>query len=105
MVKNLPAGDTRDAGLIPESGRSPEEGNGDPLQYSCMGNPMNRGAWWATVHGSQELDMTQQLNNKNHIFRDCINCFTWINSLKYHRMTSNIIAPFRLLGNLNLRGV
>jgi len=44
VVKNLPAGDTRDAGLIPELGRSPEEGNGEPFQYSCMRNPMNRGA-------------------------------------------------------------
>ena len=50
MVKNQPAtaGDTGDAGSIPESGRSPGEGNGNPLQYSCLGNPMGRGAWWAT---------------------------------------------------------
>ena len=40
-----------DPGLIPGSGSSPGEGNGNPLQYSCLGNPMNRGAWWATVHG------------------------------------------------------
>ena len=40
-----------DPGLIPGSGRSPGEGNGNPLQYSCLGNPMDRGAWWATVHG------------------------------------------------------
>ena len=47
MVKNLPAnaGDTRDVGLIPESGRSPGGGNGNPLQYSYLGNPMGRGAW------------------------------------------------------------
>ena len=53
MVKNLPdnAGDIRDVGLIPVSGRSPGEGNGTPLQYSCLENPMDRGAWWATVHG------------------------------------------------------
>ena len=38
-------------GSIPGSGRSPGEGNGNPLQYSCLGNPMDRGAWWATVHG------------------------------------------------------
>ena len=42
---------TRDAGSVPGSGRSPEEGNGNPLQYSCLDNPMDRGAWWATVHG------------------------------------------------------
>ena len=42
---------SRDPGSIPGSGRSPGEGNGNPLQYSCLENPMDRGAWWATVHG------------------------------------------------------
>ena len=42
---------TGDLGSIPWSGRSPGEGNGNPLHYSCLENPMNRGAWWATVHG------------------------------------------------------
>ena len=53
VVKNLPAkaGDRRNAGLIPGSGRSPGERHGNPLQYSCLGNPMDRGAWQATVHG------------------------------------------------------
>ena len=53
VVKNLPAnaGDTRDTGSIPGLGRSPGGGNGNPLQYSCLENPMDRGAWWATVHG------------------------------------------------------
>ena len=41
----------RDSGLIPGSGRSPGEGTGNPLQYSCLENPMDREAWWATVHG------------------------------------------------------
>ena len=52
VVKNLPAntGDARDVGLIPELGRSPGEGNGNPLQYCYLENPMNRWAWWATVH-------------------------------------------------------
>ena len=52
-VKNLPAnaGDTRDMGLIPGSGRSPEGGHSSPLQYSCLENPTDRGAWLATVHG------------------------------------------------------
>ena len=63
MVKNLPAS-AGDPGLIPESGRSPEEGNGNPLQYFCLGNPMDRGAWWSTVSGvAKESDMTGQLNN------------------------------------------
>ena len=53
MVKNTPAnaGDIRDVGLIPGSGKSPGEGHGNPLQYSCLENPMDRGAWWAVVHG------------------------------------------------------
>ena len=45
------AGDTGDAGLISGSGRSLGDGNGNPLQYSCLGNPMDRGAWQARVHG------------------------------------------------------
>ena len=49
MVKNVPA-NAGDMGLIPGSGRSPGEGNGNPLQYSCLENLMDRGAWWATVH-------------------------------------------------------
>jgi len=51
MVKNLPAnaGDIRDVGLIPGSGRSPGEGHGNPLQYCCLENPMDRGAWRVTV--------------------------------------------------------
>ena len=44
-----------DLGLIPGLGRSPREGKGNPLQYSCLGNPMDRGAWWATVHGVTKL--------------------------------------------------
>ena len=52
-VKNLPAnaGDIRDTGLIPGLGRSPVEENGNPLQYSCLENPMDRGAWCTVVHG------------------------------------------------------
>ena len=53
VVKNLlaNAGDTGDAGSIPQSGRSPEGGHGNPLQCSCLENPTDRGAWWAIVHG------------------------------------------------------
>ena len=52
LVENPPANarDVRDRGLIPGSGRSPGGGNGNPLQYSCLENPMDRGAWWAMVH-------------------------------------------------------
>ena len=53
MVKNLSAnaGDTGDVGLIPGLGRCSGGGNGNPLRYSFLGNPKDRGAWWATVHG------------------------------------------------------
>ena len=53
VVRNLPGG-SLDMGSVPGSGRSPGEGNGNPLQYSCLGNPMDREAWWATVHWSQK---------------------------------------------------
>ena len=66
VIKNPPAsaGDARDAGSNPESGRSPGIGNGNPLQYSCLENPVDRGAWWATAH---EVTKSQsQLSNGAH---------------------------------------
>jgi len=61
LVKNLPAnaGDVRDAGLIPELGRSSRERNGNPLLYSCLLSPMARGAWQGTFHRVAELDLTE----------------------------------------------
>ena len=66
MVKNPPtnAGDTRDVGLIPGLGRSPGEGNGNPLQYSFLENSMDRGAWQATVH--RVAKSQTQLNDGVH---------------------------------------
>ena len=57
MIKNPPAdeGDARDVGFIPGSGRSPGAGNGNPLQYSCLGNPMDRGAQQVSVHGVAKI--------------------------------------------------
>ena len=64
VVKNLSAnaGDVRGASCIPESGRSYEGGHGNPCQYSCLGNPMDRGAWWPTMHrGCKNLDHWSKL--------------------------------------------
>ena len=61
VIKNMPAnaGDIRDPGSVPESGRSPGGGNGSPFQYSCQENPMDRGAWRAMVHRVTKSDTTE----------------------------------------------
>ena len=71
VVKNPPSyvGDVRDAGSISELGRSPGEGNGNPLRYSFLENPMDRGAWWATVHG-----VAQSQANQRDLARTGIEC-------------------------------
>ena len=69
FVKNLPA-NSGDTGSIPGSGRSSGEGNGNPLQYSCLGNPMDRGAWQATVHGGHknvELDLASKQQHEKEL--------------------------------------
>ena len=68
MVKNSPAsaGDVRDASLIPGPGRSPGEGNGNPLQYYCLENPIDRRTWWATVHSiAKSWTYLKQLSKHN----------------------------------------
>ena len=66
VMKNPPAS-TGDAGSIPGLGGSPGGGNGNPLQYSCLGNPMDRGAWWATVHGiTKESDTMKDKSPHTH---------------------------------------
>ena len=66
MGKNLPA-NAGNVGLIPGPGRSPGEGNDNPFQYTCLGNPMDTGTWWATVHGVTELDTTKQVSTHAHL--------------------------------------
>ena len=68
VVKNLPsdAGESRDTDSIPELGRSPGVKHGNPLQYSCLENPMDRGAWWATVHQGVAKSQTQ-LGNRHGV--------------------------------------
>ena len=71
VVKNSPpsTGDVRDMGSIPGSGRSPGEGHGNPLQYSCPENLKDRGAWWATVHGVTKSWTLPSTYKTNIIFR------------------------------------
>ena len=68
MVKNLPAnaGDIRDAGLFPGSGRSPEGGHGNPLHCSCLENPVDRGAGRATIYNVAESHMTEATYARTH---------------------------------------
>ena len=66
VIKNLPA-NAGDVGLIPGLGRSPGERNSNPVQYSCLENPMYKGAWWATVHEvAKDSDLTYQMNNNSN---------------------------------------
>ena len=87
MVKNPPA-DAGDASLIPGLGRSPGEGNGNPLQYSSLDNPMDREAWQATVCGiSKELDTTYQVKS---------NCYTCAHSPWWSQsQVENYLSPLK----------
>ena len=80
VVKNLLA-NKGDTGLISMSGKSPGEGNGNPLQYSCLENPMDRGAWWAIVHeiprvGHELVTKTPLTNNKELVNRETVYQFS-----------------------------
>ena len=75
-----------DLGLIPGSGRAPGEGSGNPLQYSCLGNHMDRRTWWVTVCGvAKELDITWGLNNNTKDIETFLNISQWLYSLWSHR--------------------
>ena len=86
MVKNPPANarDVRDSGSIPGSGRSPGGGNGNPLQYSCLENPMNRGAWQATVQRiAKSQTQLKQLSTQTHNTKDFEIFVSYRPSLKF----------------------
>ena len=76
-----PACNVGDSGSIPGSGISPGEGNGNPLQYSCLENPLNRRAWWATVHGVAKSQT--QLSNKHNTIRQSQTNFLQMEKVDY----------------------
>ena len=85
------AGDTGDAAVVPGLGRCPGEGNGNPLQYSCLENPKDRGDWWPTVSGGhKELDMTEQLSTINYTLNNIIYLSYIMLILSRHKKKSKI---------------
>ena len=91
-VVKIPPANTGDSGSIPGLGRAPELGNGNPLQYSCLGNPMDREAWWATVHGHckrarHNLVTKQQQIGNNHLISLCFSFLTYDVSNNYTGFT------------------
>ena len=88
MVKNSPA-NAGDRNSISGSGRFPEGGNGNPLQYSCRGNPMDRGAWQAIVHGvTKSHDLVTKEQNNNIVVLGCF-CKSASSSRKFIGKTFN----------------
>ena len=94
VVKNPPANaeDPRNAGLIPGLGRSPGGGHGNPLQYSCLGNPVDRGAWWATVHGVTKSQTW--LSEWTELNWNCLKYTHWIMISDSTNMTKITPPPF-----------
>ena len=87
VVKN-PLANAGDTGLIPGSGRSPEEENGNPLQYSCLGNPMDRGAWQATVHRVATFRQDLAIKQLQKRRKDTSSILTGGNEREGHSCTS-----------------
>ena len=111
MVKNPPAnaGDARDLGSTPGSGRSPGEGNGNPLQYSCLENPVDRGAWWAAVCGvAQSRTWLKRLSSssqyfclKNSMDRGASWATVWVTK-RHNWATNTHISQFSSLSHVQL---
>ena len=87
-----------DLGLIPGLGRSPGEGNGSPLQYSCLENSMDRGAWWA-LWGRKELDMTEWLTLKRGTFTLKLNTFHILFTWLWQSFISKTLQQFRSISS------
>ena len=107
MVKNLPAseGDLRDMGLIPGSGRSPGGGHGNPLQYSCLENPLDRGAWQAVVHRvTKNWPQWKQLSTAQHykVVQGCVCMCVCVLMLllkigdSKHRILNSVISKHKM---------
>ena len=105
VVKNLPAnaGDIRDTGLILGSGRSPEGRHGNPLQYSCLENPMDRGAWQATVH-SVAKSRTQLKRLSMHACMFYIYIYSTGKKSESHSVMSDSLEPHGLNSPCNSPG-
>ena len=107
MVRNLPAnaGDKRDAGSIPGSGRSPGGGHSNPLQYSCLEKPMDRGTWRATVHSVDLSDLARMYSRGLNYLTQCPNVqeenifFSEKYNLIYNPIIYNILFDGLLLFN------
>ena len=110
VIKNPPvnAGDAGDVGSMPGSGRFPGGGNGNPLQYSCLGNPMDRGAWQATVHGvakhqmhlstsAQAFPETKGMRGKDHRALLSVSTTQKCNCIETYNMLTNGFAGHKLL--------
>ena len=82
------SGGIGDMGFVPGSGRSPGGGNGNPLQYSYLENPMDRGVLWATVHGVTESDTTEVTEHAH----TCLSTFLQMNKYKTNRVANNIFG-------------
>ena len=98
MVKNLPA-NAGDMGLIPGLGRLSGEGNGNPLQYSCLGNPMERGAWWATVRGVKRVRYNLGTKQQQKYFRQK----KWVSALCFHSILETLsLIKYYVVSELNV---